>query len=81
MPIYEYCCRTCNDEFEAFVRGGERAVCPSCHGSDLELQLSVFAVSTSATRRSAFDKGRRQNAKILREKSTAEHEASHHHHD
>lgn len=44
MPIFEYVCRDCAKQFEALVQGSRSASCPACHGTNLEQQLSVFAV-------------------------------------
>jgi putative FmdB family regulatory protein len=50
MPIYEYRCADCDRSFEAFVRPGrDDAECPSCHGSKLERELSVFAARNGAS--------------------------------
>jgi putative FmdB family regulatory protein len=49
MPIYEYRCVECERSFEAFVRPGDDAECPSCHGSKLKRELSVFAVRGAAS--------------------------------
>ena len=43
MPIYEYTCQGCGDDFEALVRGGNTPACPSCASSDVDKNLSVFA--------------------------------------
>ena len=43
MPIYEYACRTCSQEFETLVRGSESPSCIQCGGTQLEKKLSVFA--------------------------------------
>jgi len=43
MPIFEYRCKKCEDEFEALVLGRENVECPSCHGRKLEKLLSTFA--------------------------------------
>lgn len=43
MPLYEYACSDCHHRFETLVRGGCTPECPSCHGTTLEKQLSVFA--------------------------------------
>jgi putative FmdB family regulatory protein len=43
MPIYEYACRDCRDEFELLIRGDETPECPSCHGGDVERVPSVAA--------------------------------------
>ena len=45
MPIYEYICKECDQEFEAIVYGNHKAACPKCHSKQLAPQLSVFAVS------------------------------------
>jgi len=42
MPIYEYICNDCKNPFETLVRGSATPECPSCHGTNLEKQLSVF---------------------------------------
>ena len=43
MPIYEYVCRKCSDEFEVLVRGGEQPECPACGSNSLQKQFSVPA--------------------------------------
>ena len=46
MPIFEYRCLQCERDFEVLVmRSGEIQQCPSCKGTRLEKQLSVFAVA------------------------------------
>ena len=49
MPLYEYACRSCANQFEVLVRASQTPECPSCHGTDLERRLSVFAAHTAAT--------------------------------
>jgi putative FmdB family regulatory protein len=46
MPLFEYACKECDREFELLVRGSETPECPSCHATDLERRLSVFAAHT-----------------------------------
>ena len=43
MPIYEYVCCQCANEFELLVRGEEKAECPNCSSLKLEKQFSVTA--------------------------------------
>ena len=45
MPIFEFICGSCSHPFEAFIQGSGEPRCPSCGGTELEKQLSVFAVS------------------------------------
>ena len=47
MPIYEYACHKCGQEFETLVRSGVIPDCPSCHSVELEKKLSVFATGGS----------------------------------
>jgi putative FmdB family regulatory protein len=48
MPLFEYACRNCGHRFEYLTREGQSPRCPTCAGSELERQLSVFAVSSSS---------------------------------
>jgi putative FmdB family regulatory protein len=46
MPIYEYQCRSCETDFEQFVRSlesDEPVACPHCKSKRVERKLSVFA--------------------------------------
>ena len=49
MPLYEYACQTCANQFEALVRTDQTPECPACHGTALERQLSVFAAHTGSS--------------------------------
>jgi putative FmdB family regulatory protein len=40
MPLFEYECRGCGRQFEAFVTADRGPVCPACHGDDLNKLLS-----------------------------------------
>jgi putative FmdB family regulatory protein len=42
MPIFKYVCKECDHSFEKFVQGSTILECPSCNGTVLEKQLSVF---------------------------------------
>ena len=49
MPIFEYRCSSCGNEFETLLRTSSPAPeCPYCHGSELQKKLSGFAVTSSA---------------------------------
>jgi len=48
MPLFEYLCKGCGKEFEKIVPRHDSSVdCPHCASSQVEKQLSVFAVSSS----------------------------------
>ena len=56
MPIYEYRCSACTEEFEILQRmgeSGEGLACPRCGGQEVRRQLSTFAASTSSSSSSA----------------------------
>jgi putative FmdB family regulatory protein len=40
MPLFEYQCGDCEQEFEAFVTADRKAECPACHGENLRKLLS-----------------------------------------
>lgn len=47
MPLYEYLCKACKNEFEALVRPQDPApVCPSCKSGDLEKLITAAAMAS-----------------------------------
>jgi putative FmdB family regulatory protein len=44
VPIYEYVCRACGEQFEKIVTASTQPACPKCQATELEQQFSVFAV-------------------------------------
>ena len=49
MPIYEYACTVCGQEFEKLVRqSSPQPECPHCHSSELRKKLSAFSALSSA---------------------------------
>ena len=48
MPIYEYRCVTCGDEFEKFVSGQSPVRCPGCSSQDVSRRLSLFGVKSAS---------------------------------
>ncbi len=48
MPIYEYLCKGCGNEFESLVKNASAKVeCPKCSGAKVERKLSVFSASVA----------------------------------
>ena len=43
MPIFEYHCAACGNDFELLVLGSDVPACPRCESEDLEKKLSTFA--------------------------------------
>jgi putative FmdB family regulatory protein len=65
MPLYDFRCRSCGHAFEALVRK-DPPQCPSCHGVDLERQLSTFAVSSRERTQAAAAKKTKKAAAVAR---------------
>ena len=50
MPIYEFICPRCKNEFEELVfRQDEEILCPQCGCKKVERTLSVFSYSSDGT--------------------------------
>ncbi|MDR2811917.1 MAG: zinc ribbon domain-containing protein [Endomicrobium sp.] len=45
MPIFEFTCAECGENFEILVLSGEAIECPKCGNKNVIKQLSKFAVS------------------------------------
>ena len=54
MPIYEYRCLKCKDDFEALVFGSnDKVTCPQCNGDSLERLMSSFGFKSGGSGESA----------------------------
>lgn len=81
MPIYEYECRQCGHRFEQLLLPSTTPACPSCSGQDLERLVSLYAVSSDTTRKSAIKQARQLGERTRREKAHAEFEREKKAHD
>ena len=53
MPIYEYRCTDCGDDFERLVRSMfsvETITCPSCGGDHVKKAVSLFGTASGGSR-------------------------------
>ena len=81
MPIYEYECRGCHQQFEFLVLPTTPPpACPACKGTDLDKLLSHSSISSDGIRQRSLGLAREKSKKVQRDKAHAEHEAFHHHH-
>ena len=80
MPIFEYRCRACRHDFEVLVRAGDTPACPSCAATDLEKQISLFAVDSEGTRQTARATSMAKSVKRQQDKEVADVELYERHH-
>lgn len=81
MPLFEYRCLGCEQQFELLIRGDATPSCPSCGGTSLERIVSMFAVSSDGSqRRSRQLLGAKQKEKSLRNQAERTF-YKHDHHD
>ena len=74
MPIFDYTCRKCANQFEKMVRQGQTASCPSCAAEDLEQLFSVPGISTQKSRDHTMGIARKAAKEIKKEKDHAQRE-------
>ena len=79
MPIYEYNCRGCGQQFETLVRTGDTPACPACASQDLEKIISGVAVKSDSTHALAMKAAKKRDAKQGADNARAqrEYELSH----
>jgi len=84
MPLYDFRCRACGQEFEALVRGESTPVCAACGSADLERLLSTFAMSSRERTKAAAATARKKAAatasrdNIAKEREVEEHRREDH---
>ena len=81
MPIFEYNCRGCGNDFEMLVLKNTIPACPKCAGHDLERQLSVPAVKSEGTHALALKAAKKRDTKQASEMNRAQREYELHHND
>ena len=80
MPLYDFKCLDCGEQFEALVLKNEPS-CPACQGHRLEQLISMFSVDSASIRQSNINSARKANVKVARDKAVADREAIEHQDD
>jgi len=74
MPIYEFQCKRCGNQFEKLVRVDHTADCPACQASEVERLFSVPGISTQKSRSVTIAEAKRRGSAIKKEKDHAQAE-------
>jgi putative FmdB family regulatory protein len=75
MPIHDFHCRSCGNEFEGLSRPQDPPVtCPKCKSADLEKLLSGFAVSSAESRAANALDSRKRQVRANKDKIVADEE-------
>ena len=79
MPVFEYSCKSCEQQFELLVLGSMKPACPSCKSEQVEKQFSLPAVKSDTTRDLAMRAAKRRDAKLGTERTQAQLEYERNH--
>jgi putative FmdB family regulatory protein len=80
MPIFEYECLECEQQFEHLERASSpRTLCPSCGAERVQRLVSICAVSSQSSRAANLSAAHQRAASRRQEKQRSEH-AQHHDH-
>jgi putative FmdB family regulatory protein len=81
MPIYEYRCHACGQQFELLVLKSTTIACSSCGSDQLERLLSLPAIKSDSTHALAMNAAKKRDRKQADEKNRAQREYELHHND
>ena len=81
MPIYEYVCRGCGEEFELLIRGGATPACPACRSEELDKKFSLPRVHSEGRKERSLAAARKRDQKQGSERVRAQREYELNHDD
>lgn len=81
MPIFEYRCTSCQNEFETLVRSGGIPACPKCASQNLTKLLSLPSIKSDSTHALALKAAHRRDKIQQSDKAREQREYELHHDD
>lgn len=74
MPIYEYECQECDNEFELLILPSTKDTprCPECKSEKIERTVSRFAMSSESIRDANWKSARKKGMKVGLDKQREE---------
>jgi putative FmdB family regulatory protein len=82
MPMFEYSCKGCGNQFETLVRPQDAApTCPKCQSADLEKLISTPAIKSESTHALAMKAAHKRDKIAGSEKAREQREYELHHND
>jgi putative FmdB family regulatory protein len=81
VPIYDFKCLDCGEQFETLVLKASTPSCPACQSARLEQLVSMFSVDSASIRQTNIKRARQGNVKMQRDKAIADAEAIRNHDD
>jgi putative FmdB family regulatory protein len=80
MPLFEFECLECADQFERLLRTADASVeCPSCGKTNVRRLISLCGVSSDGIRAANLSAAHQRAATKRTDKQRSEHAAHHNH--
>lgn len=79
MPIYEYDCDVCGEDFELLILRDDQPVCPACESTEVTRRLSLPRPKTTKTHGKAMRAAKKRDKRMNAEQTRAriEYEEAH----
>lgn len=81
MPIYEYTCTECSEDFELLIRGDAEPQCPACGAKDPTKRFSLPRVHSEGRKARSLAAAKKRDQKLGSERVHAQREYELNHDD